>query len=312
MGRNFSNKIWNAYRFLQMNLDELDTDFEKYEEHFELSDRWILSSFQRTVEQASWQLDSYKVNESLNTIYQFFWHDYCDWYLELIKNRLYNKENSLAHKTALSIATYIMKETMSLLHPFIPFISEEVWQSLKKPNEESIVISNWPEVKQAFKDDLSEQTMQFLQAAISAIRNIRAEMNVPPGKMAQLYVQADDSTKNTIYQHAMYFKSLAKIEKIQSYTDTLKDVAKATAVVNNTELFVPLAELIDLNKEKERLEKEINRLQGLQKGISAKLSNQQFVTKAPAQVVKAEEDKLAKIVESLEKIEKNYNNLTRK
>ena len=310
MGRNFSNKIWNAYRFLKMNLNELDTDFEKYQDHFELADRWILSSFQKTAEQAGLQLDSFKVNESLNTIYQFFWHDYCDWYLEIIKSRLYNTENNEARKTALSIATYIMKETMGLLHPFIPFISEEVWQSLKKPDEQSVVISNWPEVKQEYKDDSSEKTMQFLQDAISAIRNIRAEMNVPPGKMAHLYVQSDDLTKDIMFQHARYFKSLAKVESVQSNSRELAGIAKATAVVKNAELYLPLAELIDLDKEKERLKKEINRLEGLHKTISAKLANQQFMKKAPAKVVKAEQEKLLKIKESLDKVRKNFEQIT--
>ena len=309
IGRNFSNKIWNAYRFLRLNVDQVDMDYEKYKDHFELCDRWILSRFQNAIRQTSHNLDNFKVNESLNTVYQFFWHDYCDWYLELIKNRLYQKKKVMARKAAYSIATYIMKETMGLLHPYIPFITEEVWQSFKNGNEESIVISPWPQDRDTYIDESAEKDMQFIQETISVIRNIRAEMNVPPGKMAHLYIRANDKKRDLLQNHARYFYNLAKVESLNDYSDNLIGQVTATAVVGNTELYIPLAELIDLEKEKLRLERELQRLQGITKSISNKLANKNFLTKAPAKVVQVEKNKLTKIKENLEKVEKNYLNL---
>ncbi|MCK4558299.1 MAG: valine--tRNA ligase [Calditrichia bacterium] len=308
MGRNFSNKIWNAYRFLSMHFKKVDTDFEKYQDHFELADQWILSSFQKTIEATESNLNRFRVNESLNVIYQFFWHNYCDWYLELIKKRLYADESD-SRKAALSIAAYIMKETMSVMHPFIPFITEEVWQAFKNRHDESIVIQSWPQVLKNHVNDSVEKKMVFIQSLIGAIRNIRAEMNVPPGKDAPLYVRSNDAVMDMIKRYKEYFSSLAKVEDIFPYSTELEETVTATAVVEGTELFIPLADLIDIEKEKERLHKEMQRLQGLEKSISGKLSNQNFISKAPEAVVTSEKDKLAKIQESLKKVTKNYQKL---
>jgi len=312
MGRNFSNKIWNAYRFLSMNLDRVDSDFEKYREHFELSDRWILSSFQRTVAKATDSLEKFKVNESLDTIYHFFWHEYCDWYLELIKPRLYNKEKPVQRQTALSIAGFIMKETMGLLHPYIPFITEEIWQALKEGNDESVVTSSWPVYRPELLDENSGKDMIFLQNVISALRNIRAEMNVPPGKTAHLVVKADKKIYELIQQNSVSFLNLAKIDRIEEHTPQLVHGAAASAIVEGAEFFIPLADLIDLDKERQRLTKELQRLEGLQKTLSAKLNNEKFIRNAPPEIVKNEREKLNNIEQSQEKVKKNYNNLTGK
>jgi valyl-tRNA synthetase len=310
IGRNFSNKIWNAYRFLSMHLnDQVTTDFENYKDHFELSDHWILSSFQKAIEETEANLNRFRVNESLNTIYQFFWHDYCDWYLELIKKRLYAENHPQERQAALTIASYIMKETMGILHPFIPFISEEVWQSFRGDGEASNIVSSWPESKIEFLNEGAEKEMLLLQALISAIRNIRAEMNVPPGKTAPLYVRTVKKTFDLIKRNENYFSSLAKVETIHIHSAKLEGSAVATAVIQGIELFVPLADLIDIEKEKTRLEKEIQRLHGLVKSITGKLANKGFLEKAPESVVKAEKEKLSKIQENLTKLTDNYQNL---
>jgi valyl-tRNA synthetase len=309
MGRNFSNKIWNAYRFLSMNLEKVDCDYSKYKENFELADRWILSRFQKSISDLNKSLDRFRVNEGLNSIYQFFWHDYCDWYLELIKKRLYQKENETLKNTALSIASHIMKETMSLLHPFVPFITEEVWQTFKAEKDESIVISNWPAADKSYVDIESEKEMQIIQESISAIRNIRAEMNVPPGKLAPLYVRANKEQLELIKEYFSYFNSLAKVESIDIYNEELKDEATTTAVVHGAELFIPLADLIDVEKEKTRLTKEIERLELMIKGIKAKLNNENFVKKAPEHIVQVEKDKLQNNKENLAKLRTNYKKL---
>jgi len=312
IGRNFSNKIWNAYRFLSMHLESIDTDYTKYQADFELADQWILSRFHQTIKKCTDNLDRYKVNDSLNEVYQFFWHDYCDWYLELIKKRLYQKEQTGSRKAALALATHIMKESMNLLHPFMPFISEEIWQSLKIDDDQSIVICPWPAFEDEYINENVNNNMNFLQEAISSIRNIRAEMNVPPAKTASLFIRGDKTKMKLIHEYGSYFQSLAKIEKIEDSSESIEHEVIATAVVQAAELFVPLADLIDIDKEKMRLEKEISRLQGLQKGFSAKLSNENFINKAPEKVVKAEQEKLANIEENLDKVRNNYNNLQRK
>jgi valyl-tRNA synthetase len=312
MGRNFSNKIWNAFRFLALNLAGVDTGIEAHMEHFELADRWILSSFQRTLEKATVALENFKVNESLDCLYHFFWHEYCDWYLELIKPRLYAPENPAERKTALSIAGYIMKQMMSLLHPYMPFISEEIWQAFKEDNDESVVISPWPVYQAQFVDEDSERDMIFLQNLIGTLRNIRAEMNVPPGKAAHLVVRTSPAIRELIRRNAATFLNLAKIDTILDYTPDLVHGVAASAVVEGTEMFLPLAGLIDLDKERQRLTKEIQRLEGLYKSLSAKLSNEKFLTNAPPEIVTGEREKLSNISESLQKVKKNYNNLTEK
>jgi valyl-tRNA synthetase len=306
MGRNFSNKIWNAYRFLSMHLGEADTDVKKYKPHFELADRWILSRFQKTIRQINESLEKFRVNESLNIMYQFFWHDYCDWYLELAKGRLYDKKEKLPRKTALAVAAYIMKESMSLLHPYIPFITEEIWQALKLKGEKSVVIQSWPMVEPELINETSETEMQLIQDTIGAIRNIRAEMNVPPGKTAHLYLRGNSEGTDIVNRHWRYFSSLAKVESIREYSDKIGHEPVATAVVGALELFLPMSDLVDLEKEKSRLENEMKRLSGLEKGLMAKLSNEKFLEKAPREIVEAEKQKLMNIRESLEKVSLNY------
>jgi valyl-tRNA synthetase len=312
MGRNFSNKIWNAYRFLSMNPEPVDTHFEQYRDHFELADRWILSSFQKMIGRVNNALENFRVNESLDSLYHFFWHEYCDWYLELIKPRLYQKEDPLKRQTALSIARHIMKHTMSLLHPYMPFISEEIWQSFKEDGEVSVVISPWPEARPDWQDEDSEKDILFLQNVISTIRNIRAEMNVPPGKTAHLIVRADQKVQNFFKQNSTSLLNLAKIDTIQEYTAQAIQGASATAVIEGSEIFLPLADLIDLAKEHLRLSKELQRLEGLHKSLTAKLGNEKFLNQAPPEIVKNEQEKLANIEMNLKKVKDNYNNLSEK
>jgi valyl-tRNA synthetase len=309
MGRNFSNKIWNAYRFLNMHLKDIDYDYLKFKNSFELCDSWIISRFQKTVKELNTNLEKFKVNEGLNGVYHFFWHDYCDWYLELIKKRLYNEEDDVNKQTALAVASYIMKETMNLLHPYIPFITEEVWQRFKCGDETSIVVTDWPKINESVIDEKAEQNMVWVQNAISAIRNVRADMNVPPGKTAPLYVRANKDRQELINSNFSYFNRLAKVENIQEYDSKLDDVVKATAVVEDTELFIPMAELIDVDIEKSRLSKESERLVSINKGIKGKLQNKNFVDKAPEKIVLAEKEKLYSNEEKINKLTDNLNRL---
>ena len=307
MGRNFSNKIWNAYRFLSMNLESTDTDYTRYAEYFTLEDRWILSKFNQTIKNITENIDKFRVNDALNAIYHFFWHDYCDWYLEMIKKRLYRPENENEKKTALAIASYLMKGCMELLHPFIPFITEEIWQNFKGDEEETIVRSPWLEANEKLIDHEADKSIDFIQEVIGSIRNLRAEMNVEPGKKINLVLDKQSDNWDLVKSNQEHFTALAKVENIIPLEDDfIKDNA-GTLVVQKMEFFIPLADLIDIEKEKQRLVKEISRLEGLEKSLAAKLNNKSFIDKAPDNIVSKERDKLENVRENLFKVRTNYN-----
>ena len=310
IGRNFSNKIWNAFRFLSMNIEEVNTDIAAFKDNFETVDRWIISKFQKAVKDTTENIDRFRINDALNSIYHFFWHDYCDWYLEMIKARLYHPEKEDDKRTALTVASYIMKGSMELLHPFMPFITEEIWQNLKSADEESIVISAWPQSDLSLADNEAEEQIDFIREAVSGIRNIRAEMNVPPAKKINLQVNADDKMWQIIENNKTHFNALAKTEKVMPLEDDFDKSDAGTVVVRNVEFFIALDDLIDKEKEKERLEKELNRLQGLEKAILGKLNNENFTSRAPKQVVENERKKLQNIQENLNKVRLNYEKRT--
>ncbi len=307
IGRNFSNKIWNAFRFLSMHLnDEYALNIRDFEDHFTLEDRWILSRFHQAIQDASKNIERFRLNDALDSVYHFFWHNYCDWYLEMIKQRLYKPEAETDKTTALAVAAHIMKGSMELLHPFIPFITEEIWQNFKTPGEESIMLSSWPAFDESLRNPQAEQDMDWLMEAIGGIRNLRVEMDVPPAKKIALVVDAKAETEVLIRQNTNHFAALAKVESIKTITADFDKNDAGTIVVQGTELFIPMADLIDREKEKQRLEKEIARLEGLEKAAMGKLNNKNFVEKAPEQVVQAEQKKLQNIRENLDKVRKNY------
>lgn len=307
IGRNFSNKIWNAFRFLDMNIEsQIETDVNKYENSFTEEDRWILSRYQRAIRDVSENIDKFRINDALDAVYHFFWHNYCDWYLEMIKQRLYRPEQPIHKKTALAVATHIMKGSMELLHPFIPFITEEIWQTCKSADEQSILISTWPKFDEKYLNTHAEQEIELIMEAIGSIRNLRVELDVPPAKKSALVIQADDQTFDTIQKHARHFEALARVEKISKIDPTFDKSDAGTVVLNNIEFFIPMADLIDKEKEKQRLDKELQRLEGLEKAIRGKLSNKNFVEKAKPNIVEAERNKLENVLMNLEKVRGNY------
>ncbi len=310
IGRNFSNKIWNAFRFLAMNAEgQWETDLTPYREHFTLEDRWILSRYQKAIQGTTAGIENFRVNDAINSIYHFFWDEYCDWYLEMIKRRLYQPQNEIERKTALAVAAHIMKGAMELLHPFIPFITEEIWQNLKSASDESIVISPWPQSDEALLDETAERQINFLKEAIGAIRNLRAEMNVAPAQKIKVHYKAEADMATLIADNFAHFAALAKIEELTPVPENFVREEAGIVVVQSVEFFIPLREALDLDKEKARLEKEIQRLEGLEKSALAKLNNQNFLNKAPEQVVQAERNKLANIRENLTKLRGNYEKL---
>lgn len=310
MGRNFSNKIWNAYRFLALNLEKPAANYQDYQPYYQLADEWILSRLQKTVESVGKNLDNFRINDSLSAVYHFFWHEFCDWYLELIKPRLTPETPAMEKDTVRTIAVHVMKTCMNLLHPYIPFITEEIWSRLKTPSENSLVISEWPIVEPELINQPAELEMEFIQKVISAVRNIRSEMNVPPGSHAELkYKSSSKKFIQLMEKHSGYIHTLARIKDIQKIPSEQKVPSAAVAVVEEVELFVPLTGLIDLELEKSRITREVKRLEEQVNGLTQKLQNPLYLSKAPEAVVKQDQEKLKNFNDKLEKLRTNLQSL---
>lgn len=306
MGRNFSNKIWNAYRFLALNLEKPKDNYQDYAEHYQLADRWILSRLNQALRQYHQNLDNFRVNDALNTAYHFFWHEFCDWYLELIKPRLSDDANETERETARAVAVHVLKASMNMLHPFIPFITEEIWHRVKNEDEEPLVKSEMPVADEALINPQIDADMSFLQEMIGQIRNIRSEMNVPPSRKATLKFKSDNAhVEELLREYQSYIMRLARVESIEQIGAEEKIPQAAVAVVSEAEIFIPLEGLIDIELEKKRLQKEVDRLQGQIGGLEKKLSNEGFLKKAPEHVVNQEKEKLANFRAKLEKLQAN-------
>ncbi len=319
IGRNFSNKVWNAFRFLWMNLEPVDLENGNLEyikklsdeNKLDLADRWILSRYQKTIRKVSRGLDQFKFHEAVDAIYSFFWKEYCDWYLELIKPRLYDKESEEQKRVALAVAVAVMKGILQMLHPFIPFITEEIWLKIRaQEDSESIMISCWPTESRAFINDQAEKDIQVIQEVIGAIRNIRGEMNIPPTKTANVIITGSNQQNlKLIAAHPVYFQQLAKVEKLQCQKQAKRPPKAATAVVNDLEIFIPLEGLIDFNVEKARLEKEISRLERQLEELNNRLQSQEFLSKAPEEVINREKKKKSDFETNLNKLKSNLESL---
>ncbi|MFQ5865969.1 MAG: valine--tRNA ligase [bacterium] len=319
IGRNFSNKVWNAFRFLWMNLDESDLehgnlDFVRKAHNqgvLDLSDRWILSRFQKTIRKVTRGLDQFKFHEATDAIYSFFWKEYCDWYLEIIKPRLYNEENLDDKRIALGVAVMVMKGILQLLHPFIPFITEELWMKIRTEHDaESIMISNWPLDCRALIDDTAEKDLEIIQSVIGAIRNIRGEMNIPPTKTANVIISGTNGKYfNLIKSHKEYFEHLAKVDQLECKHKIKKPKKSASAVVNNLDIYLPLKGLIDFKVEKARLQKEISRIEKQLEGLNTKLQSHDFLNKAPKEVINREKKKKSDFESNLVKLKSNLESL---
>ena len=296
--RNFANKIWNASRFTLMNLDITENKLPPVDK-MQMEDKWILTKYNTLVKEVTDNLDKFELGIAVSKLYDFLWDHFCDWYIELVKPRLFDKENPTA-QTAQYVLTYVLSNTMKLLHPFMPFITEEIWQHL--PHEgESIMISRFPVYDPAADFPMDEKNMEIIMAAISAVRNRRAEMNVPPSKKSKMYIvtpMADIFEKGTVF-----------FEKLSSASEAIVQTDKAgigenavNIVVEGAEIFLPLDELVDKDKEIERLQKEKNQLEDEIKRVEGKLNNAGFVAKAPEKVVEEERAKGKKYQEMLDKV----------
>jgi len=319
IGRNFSNKLWNAFRFLAMNLRPGDLELGRVEalqrlraeHHLDLSDRWILSRYHRVVREVTDALESFRFHEAVATLYAFFWHEYCDWYLEVIKPRLYEGGEEEKRQAAVAVALAVLRGLVHLLHPFVPFITEEIFQQVRTDSDsESIVISPWPAADEAFFNAEAEEQMRLLQDLIGAIRNIRGEMNVPPNKRADVLIKSGDpQVLKLIEENRAYLEHLAKVQRLTASPTLAKPKRSASAVVNGFEVYVPLEGLIDIAVERLRLEREIVRLEQTLENLDRRLQSLDFRSKAPKEVVEREERKKQDFEANLEKLKSNLASL---
>ena len=303
--RNFANKIWNASRFLLMNLDIDNIELPKQED-LKLEDKWILSKFNSLTKEVTDNLDKFELGVAVSKLYDFIWDNYCDWYIELVKPRLYEKEGS-DKETAQKVLSFVLVGSLKLLHPFMPFITEEIFSKLPT-GEKSIMISAWPKYNEALNFADSEKQMQIIMDAIRSVRNIRSQMNVVPSKKAKLIIVAEDTS--VFENSSSYFEKLASASEtvITSVKDGIDDNA-VNVVVEGATIYIPLDDLVDREKEIERLQKELKTLEAEIKRVEGKLSNEGFVKKAPAKVIEEEKKKgekyakmLAEVKESLSKL----------
>ena len=288
--RNFANKIWNASRFVLMNLEGYE-DGAWNDEELSLHDRWILARLNETAEATRTNLDRYELGEAARGIYEFIWDDFCDWYVELSKNALYKGTDKERLHTQ-RVLVYVLRSALELLHPFMPFITEEIWQKL--PHEgETIVLAAYPEYKEAYADAAASADMGMMIEMIKAIRNLRAEMKVPLGQKAKLILAAAEREKDIIAENAGYLDKMAAVDEVE-FIALSDDAPKgaAAAILGDIRIYMPLAGLIDMDKEKARLAKEMEKTEKEIARLEGKLGNQGFLAKAPAEVVEGEKAKL--------------------
>jgi valyl-tRNA synthetase len=307
--RNFANKVWNACRFTLMNLEGFeaaapagDADAEVYERPRTTVEAWIMSRLQQVIRETRKALDSYDFDQAANVLYQFIWHEFCDWYLELIKPQLYDKADAAARRHCQETLLQVLSAVLRLLHPFMPFITEEVWQKLPGAPG-SIMAAPYPEPAESRLNPAAEAEMGLVMGCITAIRNIRGEMNVPPGTLVDVFLLSPESgAVEALSRHRENIKTLARVQELHANPAGGPPAAAAKAVVEAVEIFVPLAGIIDFAEEANRLDRELEKLRKEVSQAQRKMTNEDFLAKAPAEVVQKEQTKLQAWTEKLTKL----------
>ena len=306
IGRNFMNKLWNACRFIQLNLDDgwnLDAQLDHENTDLELPERWIISRLSNMIQDYNDQLERFHFNEAAKDLYEFTWNDFCDWYVEIAKDRFYSDDREKAD-IARAVAIECIRTVLTLLHPYSPFITEELWSHFKTKDSPDLIVTPWIK-KGPLRDKAAENDMDILKELVTSIRSIRSRMNVAPSTFCDLVIRCNDDQISFIDKHTNLIISLARVENIFTGTDIEKPEQSATAVSAGMELYIPLKGLVDLEEEKNRMEKRISEIERLLKAIEGKLSNENFLERAPESVVEKERSNLKKLNEELEKITVN-------
>ena len=311
--RNFANKIWNASRFIMMNIEKADIKDVSLDS-LTLADRWILSKMNSLVKEVTDNMEKYELGIAVSKLYDFIWEEFCDWYIEMVKPRLWNDDDDTKAAALWTLKTVLIN-CLKLLHPYMPFVTEEIYGSLTDGDasyEESIMISKWPVFEDKYVFDKDEAAVDKIKEAVRSIRNIRSEMNVAPSKKATVYVVSSKQEIRDIFEDSKSFFAMlgyASDVIIREDKTGIADDA-VSVVIHDAALYMPFAELIDIEKEIERLSKEKARLEGEIKRASGMLSNPKFVDKAPAAKVEEERAKLKKYTETLEQVTERLEQLS--
>ena len=308
-GRFFANKVWNAARLVTLRLG--DEDLSKIKESqlaLTLADRWILSRFSNAVKDVTRCLKTYRLSEAANALYHFTWNEYCDWYLEFAKPRWADDADPGTRRAARWVAWKVLDGVLRLLHPFMPFVSEEIWQAIPHDGE-TLALAAWPSAKRSWLDAEAERQIEFVQALVVAVRNLRAECNLPAGRRVPVVVRGGPEQLELVERLKDQILPLARIETLTLSRDGSRPAVAASAVVAGAEVFLPLAGLIDVDEERARLAKEAAKLLDDLEGVKKKLRNQDFLRKARADVVEREHARLAQLEETLEKLKRAQESL---
>ena len=308
--RNFANKVWNASRFIMMNMEKADVT-DAALDHLTLADRWILSKVNHLAKDMTENLDKFELGIAASKVYDFIWEEFCDWYIEMVKPRLYSDTDETKGAALWTLKT-VLVNALKLLHPYMPFVTEEIFCNLQE-EEESIMISAWPEWKQDWDFASDEAAVDTIKEAVRGIRNLRAGMNVAPGRKATVFVVSEKDEVRSVFEDArVFFATLGYASEVYVQADKsgIADDA-VSAVIKDATVYIPFAELVDIDKEIERLEKEQKRLEGEIKRCNGMLNNPNFVGKAPAAKIEEEKGKLetytnmlAQVKERLEQLKK--------
>ena len=299
--RNFANKIWNATRFIMMNMEKADFSDVKLSD-LTIADRWILSKVNTLAKEMTDNMEKFELGIAVSKVYDFVWEEFCDWYIEMVKPRLYNDEDETKAAALWTLKTVLI-QALKLLHPYMPFITEEIFCNIQD-EEESIMISKWPEYTDEWNFETDEAAVDTIKAAVRAIRNLRTGMNVPPSRKAKVYVVSAKEDVRYIFESSKsFFATLGYASEVHVQEDkTGIDENAVSTLIHDAAVYIPLEELVDIDKEIERLEKEAAKLAGEIKRASGMLANPKFVDKAPAAKVEEEKAKLAKYTEMSEQV----------
>ncbi|MBQ3515937.1 MAG: class I tRNA ligase family protein, partial [Lachnospiraceae bacterium] len=299
---NFANKVWNASRFIMMNMEGKEVTTPAVAD-LEPVDKWMLSKLNNVIKEVTDNMENYELGIAVQKVYDFIWDEFCDWYIEMVKPRLYASDNQVSSNAALWTLKTVLIDALKLLHPYMPFITEEIFCTLQN-EEESIMISSWPVYEEDRNFAKEEKEIEIMKEAIRGIRNVRTSMNVPPSKKAQVYVVSEKPEMRAIFEEGkLFFASLAYASEVivQADKNGIADDA-VSVVIANANVYIPFAELVDIAQEIERLEKEEKKLAGELARVNGMLNNANFVSKAPAAKIEEEKAKLEKYTQMMEQV----------
>ena len=309
--RNFANKVWNASRFIMMNLEKAEVPAEIDLNTLTGADKWILSKVNKLAEEVTENLDKYELGIAVQKVYDFIWEEFCDWYIEMVKPRLYNDEDNTKAAALWTLKT-VLGNALKLLHPYMPFITEEIFCTLH-PEEESVMIASWPVKTEAWNFTEDERAVEIIKEAVRSIRNVRTDMNVPPSKKAKVYVVSEEEEIRQVFENGkVFFAALGYASEVTIQADKTGIADDAvSAVTSKAVIYMPFAELVDIEKEIERLNKEAERLNKELARVNGMLSNERFLSKAPESKVAEEKAKLEKYTNMMEQVKERLAQLGR-